>query len=171
MADTTDSHGQRPCKPPHLQLHFLASFSRRRRSAPPPGRPDAGPLAQAAARRCPATIRLTGGASRQRVGWCSDPQLCDHEFLGVLFFLTGPPIDRGSLPCGRIVTHPCQDKGPGGNVPSLRRAVSPGAPQIRLSAVRLLLADGPDGQPGATGYAGRLVDAAQADSAWARDGP
>jgi len=87
MADTTDSHGQRPCKPPHLQLHFLASFSRRRRSAPPPGRPDAGPLAQAAARRCPATIRLTGGASRQRVGWCSDPQLCDHEFLGVLFSL------------------------------------------------------------------------------------
>jgi hypothetical protein len=66
---------------------ILASFSRRRRSAPPPGRPDAGPLAQAAARRCPATIRLTGGSSRQRLGWCSDPQLCDHEFLGVLFSL------------------------------------------------------------------------------------
>jgi hypothetical protein len=66
----------------------------------------------------------------------------------------------------------CQDKGPGGNVPSLRRTVSPGAPQIQLSAVRLLLADGSDGQPGATGYAGpHLADAAQAGSAWARNGP
>ena len=65
----------------------------------------------------------------------------------------------------------CQDKGPGGNVPSPRRTVSPGAPQIQLSAVRLLLADGPDGQPGATGYSGRLADAAHAGSAWARNGP
>ena len=102
------------------------------------------------------------------VGWCGDPQLRDHESLGVLFLLarlSTVAVFRagGSL---RI-----QDKGPGGNVPSPRRAASPGAPQIRLSAVRLLLADGPDGQPGATGYAGRLADAAQAGSAWARNGP
>jgi hypothetical protein len=50
--------------------------------------------------------------------------------------------------------------------------VSPGAPHIRLSAVRLLLAGGPDGQPGATGYAGpHLADAAQAGSAWVRNSP
>jgi hypothetical protein len=73
------------------------------------------------------------------VGWCGDPQLRDHESLGVLFLLarlSTVAVFRagGSL---RI-----QDKGPGGNVPSPRRAASPGAPQIRLSAVRLLLADG-----------------------------
>jgi hypothetical protein len=42
-------------------------------------------LAQAAARQCPAAILLTGGSSRKRVGWCGDPQFCDHESLGVLF--------------------------------------------------------------------------------------
>jgi hypothetical protein len=124
--------------------------------------------AQAAARQCPATILLTGGSSRQLSGGAVILNSVIMSPLVSCFLLARLSTVAVFWAGGSLRI---QDKGPGGNVPGPRRAASPGAPQIRLSAVRLLLADGPDGQPGATGYAGRLADAAQAGSAWARNGP
>ena len=98
----------------------------------------------------------------QRMGTGQCPVKACNRYLREL-------IHTGKANPSFVVSHNLPlDRAPEG----YQHAVSPGASQIRLSAVRLLLAEAPARQPGATGYAGpHLAGAAQAGSAWARNGP